>query len=407
MKLVVAISGRFQSFGDEVFSHHLTYERFWKRYLQVFDSVLVITRVKPVKKIPSGWDRATNSDVEFCALPDYQGAYQYLMKMNLIKKNILNALKPCYSFIFRVPDNISTQVWKHLGSGYPYGLEVVGDPWEAFAPGSVNSFIRPYARWSWTRNLKLQCKQASAVSYVTECILQRRYPPNKNAYTTYYSSINLDRNDLCDDVSKRLAAVSTIPERLIGNGPPIRLGYIGTFSQTHKLPHVHIEALAQCVAKGANVTLDMIGDGILLKDMKLLAERLGINNRVNFLGRLPGGKPILDAVDDFDVFLNAAAAEGLPRVVIEAMSRGCPCIASNVAGTPELLEERYIVPPGDAKKLAETILFVLRDPKVMAETVHRNINVARKYCKDMLEPRRHAFYEIVRKQTEEYLSKRH
>ena len=406
MKLIIAISGHFQSRGGEVFSHHLTYERFWKRYLEIFDSVLVVTRVKPVEKIPAGWGKATNSDVEFCALPDYHGPYQFLIQMNRIQKIIQDAIEPGSSFVFRVPDNISTQVWKQIESGYPYGIEIVGDPWDAFAPGSIKSLGRPFYRWLWTRNLRLQCQQASAVSYVTEHALQQRYPPNKKAYATHYSSIDLNSEDLKDDVNHRLAAISTISERLVGDGHPVRLGFIGTFSQTHKLPHVHIEALAQCIAKGANVTLDMIGDGILLKDMKLLAEKLGIGNRVNFLERLPGGKPILDAVDNFDVFLNATATEGLPRVVIEAMSRGCPCIASNVAGTPELLEERYLVPPGNAKKLAETILFVLGDPKVMAKMVHRNITVARKYCKDVLEPRRHAFYETIYKQTEKYLSKR-
>ena len=102
MKLVIAISGHFQSIGNDVFSHHLTYERFWKRYLQVFDSILVVSRVKPVEKIPCGWEKATNAHVEFCALPDYHGPYQFLAQRNRIRKILQNALEPCSSFIFRV-----------------------------------------------------------------------------------------------------------------------------------------------------------------------------------------------------------------------------------------------------------------------------------------------------------------
>ncbi len=407
MRLIIAISSHFQSHGGEVFSHHLTYERFWKRYLQVFDSILVVSRVKPVKRIPCGWEKATNSDVEFCALPDYYGPYQYIKKRAQIRTAIRQALRPDDAVILRVPDNVGTQVWKQLPPGYPFAVEVVIDPWDTFAPGSVRGMGRPFFRWNFTRNLKKQCRQAVAAAYVTQHALQKRYPPNKNAFTTYYSSVDLDSSFIITDPRKRLAEIDRIPARLRGEGPPVRLGFIGTFSQGYKLPDIHIKAFANCVHKGANLIFEMIGDGRLLNEMKSLTKQLGISERVSFRGKIPGGKPIIDALDNFDIFLNATAAEGLPRVVIEAMSRGCPCIASNVAGTPELLEERYLVPPGDAKKLAETILFVLKDPKVMAKTVHRNINVARKYCKDMLEPRRRAFYETLYKQTEEYLSKRH
>jgi glycosyltransferase involved in cell wall biosynthesis len=406
MNLLVAIGGHFQSFAGEVFYHHLTYEQFWKRYLQVFDSVLVVSRVKPVDEIPVGWGKATGPNVEFCAIPDYHGPWQYLQERKNIVSIIREAVKQNDAFILRVPDNISTQVWKLLESGRPYGLEIIGDPWKAFAPSSVRSIIRPYARWSWTRNLKAQCKGAAAVAYVTEHALQRRYPAGAGAFTTHYSSIDLYTADLCTDTSRRLKAISTIPVRLAGGASPVRLGFVGSFSQMHKFPHIHIKALAKCVGRGANLTLDMIGDGALLEDMKTLAQKLGVAERVKFRGRLPGGKAILDAMDSFDLFLNATATEGLPRVVIEAMSRGCPCIASDVGGTPELLEQSHLVPPGDANVLAETILRVLADPDSMARTVERNVRIARNYCADKVQPRRQAFYAALRERTEEYLSKK-
>lgn len=404
MKLLVTIQAHFRSLGDEVFYHHLTYERFWKRYLQVFDSVLVVARVRKVEKVPDNWNKITGPRVEFCALPDYNGPYQYLRQMQHINKIIRDALRQDIAIILRVPGHISTQVWKLLEPECPYGLEVIGDPWDVFAPGSIRNVIRPYARWSWTRNLKTQCKRAAAVAYVTEHILQHRYPAAHDAHTTYYSSIDLSPADLCADTNRRLETISAIPNRLAGNAPPVRLGFIGTFSQMHKLPHVHIKALAQCVARGANVTLDMIGDGMLLGDMKALARRLSVGDHVNFCGCLPGGKPITDAMETFDLFLNATASEGLPRTVIEAMSRGCPCIASNVGGIPELLEKSFLVPPGDAKALSEKILSVLNDHKSMATAVERNVRIARNYCTDILQPRREAFYQALRERTERYLS---
>ena len=404
MRVVVGIEAHFYVVEGNAYSSYLTYESFWKRYLKVFDSVLIVARSTESNQIPDGYKLVTGPGVELVPLPRYHGPMQFLRKMPQISRTMHAAIKKDDACILRVAGNISTQLWKQLPSGHPFGLEVMSDPWVIFSPGSIKNIGRPFYRWHWTHNLKLQCQQASAASYVTEYTLQRRYPARKNAYTTHYSTIELDCDDVCKDTSSRLASILSIPERLVGKGPAVQLGFIGTFSQHHKLPHIHIEALAKCIAKGVNVTLDMIGDGVLLKDMQLLAKRLGVGNQVNFLGRLPGGKPILEAIDKFDIFLNAAAAEGLPRVVIEAMSRGCPCIASDVGGTAELLEGKFLVPPRDAQQLADTIMYVLKDTNGLNEAVQRNIQVARKYCRDMLEPRRTAFYEFVRKHTEKYLS---
>lgn len=406
MRLLVTIQDHFAALGNDAFSRILPYEQFWKRYLSVFDSVLVVSRAKPVDKVPANWNKVTGPGVEFCAIPDYTGPWQFLRQRSRILKIIRDVLKSDDSYIFRVPGNIGTQIWRQLPHGYPFGVEVVIDPWDVFAPGSVRNLARPFFRRWWTHNLKLQCQQAVAASYVTEHVLQQRYPPGKDAYTTHYSSIDLSPENLCSDTSRRLEAISAIPARLAGDGPPVRLGFIGSFSQGYKLPDIHIKAFAQCIAKGANLTLEMIGDGTLLENMKVLAKKSGVSNRINFRGRLPAGKALMDAIDTFDLFLNATAAEGLPRVVIEAMSRGCPCIASNVAGTPELLEQKYLVPPGDVTALTDTIFRVLAHPESMAETVERNVRIARNYCKDILQPRRDGFYAELRKRTEKYLSKK-
>jgi glycosyltransferase involved in cell wall biosynthesis len=406
MRLVVAIEAHFYVVKGKAYSSYLTFESFWRRYLDVFDSVLIIGRATEVEYVPPGYQLVTERGVELAALPRYHGPYQFIVKWLRIRRIISEFLRDDDAIILRVPGNVGTQVWKLLEHGRPYGLEVIGDPLDAFAPGSIHSVIRPYARWSWTQNLKAQCKGAAAVAYVTEHVLQQRYPPSKDAFTTHYSSIDIDTAKLCSDISQRLETISAISKRLAGKGGPVRLGFVGTFSQTHKLPHIHIKALAECVGRGANLTLDMIGDGVLLEDMKALAQKLGVAERVKFRGRLPGGKAILDAMDSFDLFLNAVATEGLPRVVIEAMSRGCPCIASNVGGTPELLEQSYLVPPADVNALAETILHVLADPKSMAKTVERNLRIARDYCADKIQPRRQAFYAALCERTEKYLSKK-
>jgi len=89
---------------------------------------------------------------------------------------------------------------------------------------------------------------------------------------------------------------------------------------------------------------------------------------------------------------------------IYAMSRGCPCIASDVAGTGELLEQKYLVPPHDVDALAATISRVLNDAKGMAEAVEHNVRIAHSYTADVLDPRRKALYQALRERTEKYLA---
>jgi glycosyltransferase involved in cell wall biosynthesis len=407
MRLMLVVEETFCRLRDGTYSSYLTYDSFWKRYLNVFETILIVARVRPTDNLPSGYKVLAGENFQILPLPCYHGPYQYLQHMRLTKKTMANAIRPKDCYLFRVPGNLATQFLKLIEKGYPYGLEVMVDPWNAFAPGSVRSLIRPYARWLWTRNLVSQCKKASAVSYVTRYALQKRYPPGKNAFVTNYSSINLKRSDIYTEIGARIERISTLKARLAGKGPAVLLGFIGSFSQLHKLPHVHLNAVADCISRGANINLEMIGEGKMIEDMKKLANQLGIADRVVFRGRLPAGKQIFEAIDRFDLFLNATATEGLPRVVIEAMSRGCPSIASDVGGTCELLLPEFIVPHNNSRALADKIMAVLEDSESMIKVIKRNLAVVTDYCEDVLTPRRYTFYSELRRRTEEYIGRKH
>ena len=63
-------------------------------------------------------------------------------------------------------------------------------------------------------------------------------------------------------------------------------------------------------------------------------------------------------------YVHPAVHEGLPLAVIEAMMRGLPVIASRIGGNPEAVEDGetgLLVPPGDARALAEVLARILRD----------------------------------------------
>ena len=72
-------------------------------------------------------------------------------------------------------------------------------------------------------------------------------------------------------------------------------------------------------------------------------------------------------LETLDVVALPSWTEGLPLVLLEAMARGRPVVATPVGGTPELVtdgETGLLVPPRDPEALAEALRRVLDDPEL-------------------------------------------
>lgn len=112
-----------------------------------------------------------------------------------------------------------------------------------------------------------------------------------------------------------------------------------------------------------DVRLVILGDGKLRADLERLAAGLGITHRVDLCGFTPNPYPSLRAGD---VFALSSRWEGLPTVLIEALSLGTPVVSTDCdSGPAEILDGgRWgaLVPPGDAEALAGAIARTLAGP---------------------------------------------
>ena len=346
MHFVRCPDGRVYSPGVAVYS-------WWQEYLRVFDEVEVAARVRSVNEMYSVERQAEGPGVTFCDLPDFRGPQQFVLHSCSVKQALCQAVNRAYAFLFRVPGTIG-----YLGArelilrGRPYGYEVVGDPFDVFSAGSVNHPLRRYFRHWHTRNLKRYCDHACAVSYVTENALQRRYPPNRDAYTSHYSDVGLKPESFVS----RARTLGTRSGRR-------RLLFVGTLEQLYKAPDVLIKAVGQCCNLGLDVSLTIAGDGAKREILENLTARSNLMDKVFFVGHVAGRENLLKMLDESDLFVLPSRAEGLPRAMLEAMARAVPCIGSTVDGIPELLASEDLVPPGKVEALASKIAEVLRDPE--------------------------------------------
>jgi glycosyltransferase involved in cell wall biosynthesis len=397
MNVVVALEHRFDRTPDgKVWTQVAFPHSFWMRYLEVFDRVRVVARVREVASVSDEWKRADGEGVSFAAIPYYLGPWQYLQKAAQVQRAARNAVGANDAVILRVASQIASCIQPMLRqANHPYAIEVVADPYDVFAPGAVKHPLRSFFRWWFPRGLRHQGAGAGAAAYVTEGALQCRYPPASGAFSTHYSSVELPNSAFaaaprCDDRDKQ----------------PFTLISVGTLAQLYKAPDVLIDAVATCVESGLNLKLVLVGDGKYRSELEARSKARGIADRICFLGQLTAGDAVRAQLDRADIFILPSRQEGLPRAMIEAMALALPCIGSTVGGIPELIPPEDLVPPGDATALASKIIEVVTNPERMTRMSARNLEKAKDYRDEVLRERRNQFYRYVREMTEMWLKEK-
>lgn len=367
-----------------------TWYESWQKYLNRFDHVHVLARVRREEAIPDHWRRLDGERVTIFDLHDVGTSPMSWFGLRKNKDVIRHALRMPGALILRA-GLVGNLAYGLRPKGKPFALEVGGDPFDVFSKQAFRHPLRPVVRMLYVWCLKRQCRRATAVSYVTESALQKRYPPSASAFATHYSSIDLSPEWYVPEIP---------PLEPDKGAEPVSLVCVGNFYQMYKGQDDLIEATALCRGQGVNVRLRLIGSGRHLPDLQRKARDLNIGDCVEFEGALPPGREVRERIDRSDVFILASRQEGLPRAMIEAMARGKPCIGTTVGGIPELLAPSCLAPPNRPDLLAGKIMEFVRSPALRREMAVRNLAKAHEYEKERLDARRSLFYETIASQTE-------
>lgn len=138
-----------------------------------------------------------------------------------------------------------------------------------------------------------------------------------------------------------------------------------------------------------------------------LAKQLGIGERTIFTGYRPDAIRIASC---FNVAVSASDWEGLSYSVLEYMGLGIPTVATEVNGVCEVVndgENGFVVPPGDARLLAERVILLLRDSQLCRRfSVQSAASVRRAFAASTMADRTFALYRELLTQSRQQIRQR-
>ncbi|MHB8983811.1 MAG: glycosyltransferase [Carboxydocellales bacterium] len=118
----------------------------------------------------------------------------------------------------------------------------------------------------------------------------------------------------------------------------------------------------------SNSVLILVGRPYLKKYIEEFSRQNGFSDRVVITGPVPH-QEIKHWMQACDVFILPSYSEGLPVVMLEAMSLGRPVIVTRVGGVPEVIadgENGILIPPRDAAAIQQALQKVLENPSLAA-----------------------------------------
>ena len=345
-----------------------------RRYYDSFGKIVIFSRIKKV-------NYKENDYIDITYMIDSVLPVRSLIEALIGKynKEIITKMKDCSLVIGRCPSLCAYRTYdcaKRLKKTFL--VESMGCAWDGYwNHGVIGKCIAPYM----FIKMKHIVKNADYAIYVTNEFLQKRYPRKGKSIAASNVLIANSSNDIYE---KRIKYINNTGKDCI------KLMTTAAVDVRSKGQQYVIKSIPILNRIGIKVEYNIVGEG---NDSYLrnLSKKYNVDNQIVFHGRL-ALEEVLNMLDNIDIYIQPSLHEGLPRSVIEAMSRGCICFGANTAGIPELLEKKFIF----KKKNVDDIVNCIRDFYSLSslekiKIAKRNIKESEKYDEMNIDRRRTLF----------------
>jgi glycosyltransferase involved in cell wall biosynthesis len=190
---------------------------------------------------------------------------------------------------------------------------------------------------------------------------------------------------------KRIAGGDRERGRIAAGVGPDQFLLLAVGKLTQCKGHVFLlDALPAILARHPQVCLAVAGDGELLEPLRNQAARLGIAEKVRFLGYR---NDVPDLIHGADLFVFPSCVEGFGCAAIDAMLAGVPVVTTTAGGLPEVTgmgeadqpPTAWSVPPGEVRTLADAILEAIENPAERAARArHARVRAERHFLAERM-----------------------
>lgn len=380
MNLVFAHDHKFALIDGEYYSNGSFGLPVLKRYTNVFSDLNIISRQYTLddSREKINFTISSDNNINFSKVPNLN-SLNYFRNIKHAKKIIDEHVYKADYLIARLPSTIGSLAIKSaIKFNKPYLIEVVGCPWDTLLSHSLKGkVLAPF----YYRTMKQDVYNANYVIYVTNLFLQNRYP-------TLGKSINISNVSLANFNNEIITKRQDKINKNI-NSDKIIIGTTAAVDVKYKGQEYVIKALKRLEDMGyTNFEYQLVGNGDN-SYLNRIVKKYRLDGKIKFLGSLSHNE-VFKWLDNIDIYAQPSKTEGLPRAVIEAMSRGLPAIGSDAGGIPELLEEDFIFSSNmNVKEIANIILKF--DKNTLLKQSIRNFEESKKYSSYELEKRREEF----------------
>lgn len=115
-------------------------------------------------------------------------------------------------------------------------------------------------------------------------------------------------------------------------------GFLGRLDKNHKGLDLLLDGFAIYIKNGGNGTLEFVGNGADMDNLKEQAKTLNILEKLTFHGAKYGDEKF-EYLANFDVFIHTSRMEGFPTAVLEAAAMGLPCLCSEATNANDYLRK--------------------------------------------------------------------
>ncbi len=384
MKALFVYDGPIQYDEDGNYYSQVINNTVFKRYLNHADFLKVAIRTEPCGQNfnKEKTQKINTEKVSIISIPSLSNAKGFIFKRKTVRELLETELNTVDFAIIRLPSFIGEEAVKVVKrKKIPYLIEVVGCPWDSlWNYGVKGKLMAPYL----TLSMRLQVKRAPFVIYVTNEFLQNRYPTN--GINTNCSNVELKAISQ-EVLKKRLQHIKSNDGKLI-------IGTAAAVNVPYKGHQYIIEALAKLKREGIHkFEYQMVGFGDQTRLKEIIKEN-GVEDRVRFMGSMTH-EQVFEWLDTIDIYAQPSRQEGLPRALIEAMSRGLPSIGAHTGGIPELIIPERVF--SNTNKNIDEICKLLKgfSKDVMLKDADRNFYEAKKYFIEKITEKRNSMLDKV------------